>query len=281
MKIRGFFTRTLYVVMALSVTCLVPARASAWGTKGHQIIARVAMDRLSYNARREVASLLQPGETLESVSNWADEIRSSQRHTASWHSVAISVNVSDYNQSRDCKRGPCLIEAIDIQKSILRGQKASNLERAEALKFLVHLIGDLHQPFHVATNDRPDDSGANKVIVDSPYGAQTLHSAWDDDMIEYVLRRSGFPLGQYAGELGEGSKKSQSGYSAQGSVIDWALESHRLASQGYMLGNDYMVSSRGPWKLDENYFRDNRVRVETQLFQAGVRLAKTLNDIFG
>lgn len=281
MKIRGFFTRAFYVVLALSITCLAPARAAAWGTKGHQIIARVAMDRLSSDARREVSTLLQPGETLESVSDWAEEIRSTQRHTMSWHWVAISVNVGDYNQSRDCKRSTCIIEAIENQKSILRNQKASNLERAEALKFLVHLIGDLHQPFHIATNDRPDDFGANRVTVQSLYGATNLHAAWDEDIVEYGLRRSGFPLAHYADELGEGSKKGQGGYVAQGSVVDWALESHRLASQAYMLGDEYMVSSRGPWKLDENYFKENRGRAETQLFQAGVRLAKTLNDILG
>ncbi len=279
MKTRGFFTRTFYVVMALSITCLVPARATAWGTRGHQIIARVAMDRLSSNARREVAGLLQPGETLESVSDWADEIKAGRRDTTSWHFVAISVNVSDYNAERDCRRGTCIIQAIENQKSTLQNQKATPEERAEALKFLVHLIGDLHQPFHVTTNDKNPDFGASRVKVKSPYGATNLHSVWDDDMVEYGLRRSGFQLAQYAGELGDKSRKSQSGYVAQGSVIDWALESHRLANQAYKLDSEFMWNFK-TWELNEDYFRQNRSAAENQLFLAGVRLAKTLNDIF-
>lgn len=281
MKIRGFFTRVLYVVMALSITCLVPARAAAWGDKGHQIIARVAMDRLSNNARESIAALLQSGETLESVSGWADQIRSTKRNTGSWHSVAISVNANNYDQARDCGRGICIIQAIEDQKAILKNPKATPDERTDALKFLVHLVGDLHNPFHVTTNDNPPDAGANRVRVVSPYGATNLHAAWDEDIVDYGLTRSGLPLAQYAAGFGESSRKNQGGYIAQGSLTDWALETHRLAPHAYMLGPDFMVADHRVWKLDEDYFRKNLSVAENQLFMAGVRLAKTLNDIFG
>lgn len=277
MRTRRFFTRALYALIVLSITCLLPGRAAAWGDKGHQIIARVATDRLSNSARKEIASLLEEGETLESVSGWADQVRLHR----SWHSIEISVNVGDYLQSRDCPRGVCIIEAIEDQKAKLKDPKATPAERADALKFLVHLIGDLHQPFHVTTNDNPDDNGATLVRVESTYGARNLHAAWDSDIVEYGLKRLGLPIAQYAADLGERSRKGQGIYSAQGSVVDWALEAHRAAPQAYMLGKDFMVANRGPWKLDDNYFRDNRSLAENQLFQAGVRLAKTLNDIFG
>lgn len=275
---------SLYVVLALSIVGLFPTRAAAWGAKGHQIIARVAMDRLSSNARQSVGELLDPGETLETVSTWADQVKLQRRDTATWHFVEISLEYGDYERTRDCKRGICIIEAIEKQIGVLKNTNNAPRERAEALKVLVHLIGDLHQPFHVTTNENPRDWSANRVKVIFPDGQPTnLHAVWDDEIINYTLNRSGLSVAQYAAELGgKGRGASQSGYiSTQGSVTDWALETHRLAPRAYLLGKDFMVADQRVWKLDDIYYRQNRPVAENQLFQAGIRLAKILNDIFG
>src|SRR5687767_14595969 len=178
----------LYVVLALSFVVLFPMRTAAWGTKGHQIIARVATDRLSGKARDSILKLLQ-GESLETVSTWADQIKTQRPDTTTWHYVDIALKHKDYQRARDCRKGVCIIEAIEQQRRILENPKYSTSEQAEALKFLVHLIGDLHVPFHVATNDNPPDMSADLVKVTCLNGRPTnLHAVWDNDLITTALR---------------------------------------------------------------------------------------------
>ncbi|MEK6280797.1 MAG: S1/P1 nuclease [Acidobacteriota bacterium] len=274
---------TLYAVLSLSIIAFLPARSAAWGAKGHQTIARIAMDRLSKNARQSVAGLLNPGETLETVSTWADLMKLKRKDTTTWHFVEISLKYGDYDRSRDCKKGTCIIDAIENQIGILKNTRNGTVERADALKYLVHLIGDLHQPFHVTTNEDPPDAGASRVRVTFLNGPPTsLRKVWDDDLINYTLKRSNLSVAQYAAELGGRGRMTQSGYtSTQGSVRDWALETHRLAWRAYYLGKDFMYVNPTTWPIDETYYKQNRAVAENQLFLAGIRLAKTLNDIFG
>lgn len=281
MRKRRLPSRTpVYVVLALSLVVLFPIRTAAWGAKGHQIIARIATDQLSPNARQSVAKLL-PGESLESVSTWADEIKLQRPGTQTWHYVDINFKYKDYVRSRDCKKGVCIIEAIDQQRRILENPKYSNSERAEALKFLVHLIGDLHVPFHVATNYDPYDAGADKVKVTFLNGRPTdLHGVWDDDIINTALRETRQGVAEYASQLSRRAGKG--GYvSSQGTVTQWALETHQLAENAYLTsGDDFMWVSGKVYNLDNAYYTRNKAVVNNQLLRAGVRLAGMLNEIF-
>lgn len=257
---------------------LFPVRAAAWGAKGHQIIARIATARLSTSARQAIASLLRPSETLESVSTWADQVRTEEK--ASWHFVPIPLKDSYYSPTKDCQRGKtCIIEAIGQQLVILRDTNYDSAKRAEALKFLIHLIGDLHQPFHVTTNTNPQDFSASKVKVKTLTGRPTnLHEVWDTDLVDYG--RQSKSVSAYATLL---SNRFQRSVSTQGSVTDWALEAHRLPwSAYYHTSGDFMVaaSEREAWKLDQPYYDKNLPVVELQLVRAGARLAKVLNDVF-
>jgi len=157
-------------------------------------------------------------------------------------------------------------------------------ERADALKFLVHLIGDLHQPFHVTTNTDPDDAGANLVKVISIKRRQTnLHAMWDDDLINYALNQSHLSPTDYAAQLANKFRRSSanqaqvsgSSISTQGSVTDWALEAHRLAWGAYVPSDSYfMIRDNKVWKLDPEYYKRNLPVVEGQLLRAGARLAQ-------
>ena len=273
----------LYVVLALSFVALLPVRTVAWGTKGHEIIARVATDRLSGKARESILKLLQ-GESLETVSTWADQINTQRPDTTSWHSVDIAVNYHDYQRARDCRKGICIIEAIEQQRRVLQNPKYSDSERAEALKFLVHLIADLHMPFHVATNDNPPDMAANRVKVTFLNGRPTnLHAVWDNDIINTALRDSRQGVAEYASQLGQqGRRANKGGYGlSQGNVTQWALETHGLAANAYILpGNEWMVNKGKVYNLDDAYYRKSKAVVDNQLFKAGVRLADVLNEIF-
>jgi S1/P1 Nuclease len=274
--------RTLpYIVLALSFVALFPIRTAAWGPKGHQIIARVAADRLSSKARDSVLKLLQ-GESLEAVSTWAEQITQQRPDTRNWDHVDIPVRYNDYQRARDCGKGVCIIEAIEQQRRVLENPKYSDSERAEALKWLVHLIGDLHQPFHVATNDNPPDAAANRVRVTFLNGRPTnLHAVWDNDIINTALREARQGVAEYASQLGRKAGGKGGYVSPRGTVTQWAVESHALAEKAYILsGKDWMLNNGKVYNLDDAYYKKSKDVVDNQLLLAGVRLAGVLNEIF-
>ena len=177
-----------------------------------------------------------------------------------------------------------VIQAVDQQVRILRDRNAPGSERAEALKFVVHLLGDLHQPFRVTSNKDPDDDGATKVKIVFPDGRSTnLRAFWDDDLINEALGNS--TLESYAAHLGSRlrGKSHSSLASTEGSFTEWAIEAHRIAWVGYVPTEQgyFMLNDGKPWTLEGYYYRKNRPLMEIQLLRAGVRLAKTLNEIFG
>jgi hypothetical protein len=187
-----------FVCLALSVclACLAPARCAAWGSAGHRVIARVAARRLSNSAKKGVAKLLgvQPddkaiAEAMAQVSTYADEIRVLRPDTAAWHFVDMPGSASTYVPARDCaetKRGDCAVAAVERFEKVLTDASASPEARAEALKFVIHLVGDLSQPLHCYG----DDEGGNLVRVVLPNKKQTnLHSMWDTDLVETLLRQ--------------------------------------------------------------------------------------------
>lgn len=283
LKLPSCFLLTVFIMV------LLPERTMGWGNKGHQVIARIAMSRLSTSARQAIAELLGPGETLETVSIWADQAQ--RVETKSWHFVAIPLNEGRYSKLKHCAKGEtCIIEAIGQQLAILKDSKKDAKDRAEALKFLVNLIGDLHQPFHVSTNTNPPDLGASRVRVTSLSGRSTnLHEVWDSDLIEYCQKQSAKGGEDYAMLLVKKFARASNllsrqsiPTSTQGSVTDWALESHKLSWRAYYHTNgEFMVADpKRSWKLDQAYYDKNVPIVEEQLVRAGVRLAKVLNDVF-
>ena len=111
--IRKNLSRYLTPVFIISIVMLVPVRTHAWGNKGHQIIARIAMARLSVNSRQAVAELLEPGETLENISGWADQSKSARLDTRSWHFVPIPLTDKAYSVNKHCSRSElCIIQAL-------------------------------------------------------------------------------------------------------------------------------------------------------------------------
>jgi hypothetical protein len=285
---RTSFKPTSYIFLIIIVIALSPTRIAAWGSKGHQVIARIAMARLSSSARQAVAELLDSGETLETVSNWADDRKVQGADTLSWHSVSIPLSSSRYSKN-DCGPGEtCIIDAIAQQLAILKDTNNDSSKRSDALKYLVNLIGDLHQPFHISTNTNPPDVGASLVRVTALMSGRStnLHEVWDSDLVEYGLKESSSRnVGDYANYLGKQlsqNSNNQGPISARGSVIDWALETHKLPWGAYYFSNgEFMVADpKRSWTLDRPYYDKNLPIVEDQLRRAGVRLAKVLNDAF-
>lgn len=171
--------RILFSANILLLSLLASSAAHAWGAEGHRLIGEMAEAQLTPAARAEVARLLaaEPGATMSSVSTWADEIRS--RETASWHYVNPPPGDCSYERGRDCEDGRCAVEALNKQVTVLKS-KASDAERLTALKWVIHLVGDIHQPLHAGFKG---DKGGNLYQVQAFGRGTNLHSLWDGVLI--------------------------------------------------------------------------------------------------
>lgn len=240
------------------------ADGAFWGRIGHRTVARVAASQLSPRARAEVRRLLD-GATLAEVSTWADEVRGDRPETAPWHYVNIPVTDSVFRAEVHC-RPSCVVSAAEAQLGILRDRRQPMARRAEALKWVVHFIGDLHMPLH--SGDR-GDRGGNDVVVWYQWRRTNLHSLWDSRMIE----ASGVSEDQMVSGLERRVREHSDLASVRaGSIAAWTLESHDIA-------RDMVYPRLSSWLvITDGYVREAMPVIETQLFRAGVRLAAVLND---
>lgn len=137
--------------LALALMLLVPAACHAWGGEGHQLVALIAEDHLTPQAKAAVKELLDGAQISDAeVASWADQIRRERRETAPWHYVNIPHDAQGFDRQRDGRDGDNIIDALERQAKILPDKSAPREQRQEALKWVVHLVGDLHQPLHCA-----------------------------------------------------------------------------------------------------------------------------------
>jgi nuclease S1 len=255
--------RSHFLLATLVVAAAPGPAAQAWGPIGHRAIGRIAEHHLNAQAARAVAELLAP-EQLAYVPNWADEIRPEPEwaKAESWHWVTIP-DGQVYASSTKNPAGDVL-EAIARFEKVLADRAAPKRERAEALKWLAHLVGDVHQPLHVG---RGDDHGGNDVLVLWLGEPTNLHAVWDAKIIE----RTQLSSSELAEMLDHPTPEQVRAWQASGPV-DWARESQELRSGCYELGDR---------KLSYRYIHDHWPTVQDRLLQAGVRLAGELNRLLG
>jgi hypothetical protein len=273
---------------SLVVACLLIALATAnlegWGPQGHRLIAIVAAGHLTPAARQNVQRLLGD-ESLADVALWADAYRDGNTQTGLWHYVNIPADGRRYERDRDCPGQPgvaagsrgdtwrdCVVDRIRYNQERLANRSLDRIDRAVALKFLVHLIGDLHQPFHALGVER----GGNGIPV-SVFGSPTcgypdgtrfpcnLHAVWDSDLIAHrkLSDRA------YAAELERQIATRKWTASATGSAAEWAMESHALAKAA-------LLPPRGD--ANEAYYRAHIAQIDERLALGGLRLARALNE---
>jgi hypothetical protein len=278
--------RRLTVVVAISLLAVWPrgaTRLSAWGAQGHHIVARIAWALMVPAARTEATSLLGGGQdAFVASATWADDVRSSRPETYNWHFVDIPVDRSRYDAARDCpptEKGDCVIAEIARARAELADPKRSPALRAESLKFLVHFVGDIHQPLH-AIDDH--DRGGNDVLVaslgDGPQGRATnLHAVWDTGVINLSTQTEA----AHADALLAALKTHPA--DAHTDVVKWAEESHDIALR---VAYHYpQFRPDGPPKdavvLGEAYLTVAASTMDERLMTAGARLAALLNAILG
>ena len=238
--------------------------AARWGRIGHRAMARLAASQLTPTARAEVRRLLG-STTMAEASTWADEVREARPETSPWHYVNIPVTDSQYRPEVHC-RSSCVVRAAEEQLAILRDRRQSRERRAEALKFVVHFIGDLHMPLHAG--DR-GDRGGNDVVVWYQWRRTNLHALWDSRMIE----ARGPAEDQLVSALERRAREHDDLASVRsGTVASWTLESHHVA-------RDLVYPRLSAWLfITEGYVDDAMPVIEDRLFKAGVRLAGLLNE---
>ena len=269
------------LIALLLLFAVVSTQLAAWGPKGHAIVADIAQSRLTPLARKNLQTLLGQ-ESLASISTWADQVRKERDESYDWHFVDIPKDAAGFSEQRDCFRPQdqhknaqtdhqnCVVDRIEIFSRILADEKASSADRLEALKWVVHFVGDLHQPLHAIDEAR----GGNDVklpVFGSPKCGDydcNLHWVWDTLLLEHT----GLSEEDYVQRLNRLIDQQHLAQQAAGKPEDWANESHLEARQ--------IVDPR-PAMIDEQYYQSHINLVDKKLALAGLRLAAVLNDALG
>jgi len=252
------------LVLLILVTNITFANDIYWSKTGHRVIGEVAEQHLTKKAKRAIDELLE-GESLAAVANFGDEIKSDRayRKFSSWHYVNIPFGKT-YEEIEKNEYGD-LVQGVNTCIEIIKDVNSSKEDKAFLLKFLVHLIGDLHQPMHVG---RAEDKGGNDIQLQWFGNGTNLHRVWDSNMID----ENGMSFTELAIEYPEMSKQ-QIKFLQSGSLLDWVEESHLLAEKVY-------TSVKPGEKLSYRYGYDWWHTLENQLQKGGVRLAAVLNETF-
>jgi len=250
---------------ALAVSLLLalaPQSAFAWGPIGHRIVGRVAQDHLSEAAARGVEAILG-SESLAQAATWPDEIRSDPAWDKAkpWHFISIDDGETYETTAKDPAGD--VVEAIGRFTKVLQDPQSSQEQKVEALRFLVHFVGDVHQPLHVG---RRADRGGNSINV-TWFGEKTnLHQVWD----EKIIQSDQLSYSELADFIDHPTDTEVRTWQESGPV-DWATESQAVRARVYDIADG---------KLSYVYAYVNDPLVRRRLLQAGVRLAGILNTLF-
>jgi len=291
---RKFAARLLAATLSIVIGVSPDAPALAWGDEGHEVIGLIAQSFLEPATRRKVDALLAADpdfltpHDIASASIWADKYRDSNRNgarlaTRQWHFVDIEITSPNLDQAcfghpaipagTPASEGPandCSVDKVDEFAAELADPATAPGERIVSLKFLLHLVGDLHQPLHSA--DDHDLGGNTKRAEAAGLEWRPLHHYWDT---EFVLMLGPGPR-EIAGELvGQVSLLDVQAWS-RGTPSDWAWEAFRMGKED-AYGQLPQPNARGSYPLPASYVAIARRDVSLQLRKAGVRLAAVLN----
>jgi hypothetical protein len=269
--------------------------AYAWGDLGHEVVGLIANNYLDPAVRTKVNAILAGDTThltantmIDSEATWADKFRdsSSARHTqtAQWHFVDIEITAP--NLTTACfgrpalaagtlaSNGPakdCVVDKIEEFQEELLNSATSATERREALQFVLHFVGDIHQPLH--SSDDHDAGGNDKTVTAPGIASNSLHHYWDTEFVNLL----GSSESAIAQSLITNITAAQRAQWSAGTADDWAMESFTIA-ENHTYGLLPTPTSTNHYSLPASYVTDAKTVVATQLSKAGVRLAFVLNN---
>lgn len=259
------------VALLCAALATVPVPAWSWDRAGHRAACAQAWEEMTAPARAAVQNLLDvtTAEQFAQTCTWADEVAVQRPETAAWHIITLPKNARAIDLARDCpKPESCVVEQIERHAAIVASD-APKAERAEALKFLAHLMGDVHQPLHVAF---AEDAGGQKIAITFLGRPTNMHALWDSEL----LNAPNPPSRGYTPFLKQMTDRYNRERWTTGDVRDWAQETlwiMRAPPTGY-------VGNPGGLEFDDLYVKQNYLIATEQLEKAGVRLAFLLNDLF-
>lgn len=238
--------------------------ANDWGKTGHRATGEIAQKHLSEAAKKAVNELLD-GKSLALVSTYADEIKSDVKYKkyGPWHYVNFPFD-SSYNLHPKSEKGDIIV-AIETSINKLKDTTLLKEDKAFYLNFLVHLLGDLHQPLHIGL---AKDKGGNDFQVRWFNNGTNLHTVWDTKMIE-SYNMSYTELAKNVPVLSKDAYQELS----KGTVIEWMMESRAICKNIY-------ATTRVGDKLGYKHMYDYMDTVRLQLQKGGIRLASILNEVF-
>jgi hypothetical protein len=269
----------------LALGLLSANAAFAWGPTGHRVVGAVAEKHLDISVHSKIFKILD-GQSLSRVANWPDEIKSEPAkysYTFNWHYTDWADDVHDHDETASSGK---LLGSIKEQVAVLKNPEATQEAKVFALKFIVHLVGDLHQPLHVGNGL---DQGGNLCKVTFQGQAMNLHALWDEGMINFTK----LSFSELADYVSQGHTREEILAWKSGTVVDWALESKELRGKIYpenvlptpepmsikqYCRKDIVLSAEETPKLSYEYSYKFVPVAEQRLYQAGVRLAMVLNE---
>jgi len=256
--------------LAVAACLLISAKASAWGMTGHRVVAQIAEQNISKKTHKEITKIIG-NQKLAYWANWPDFIKSDDHwgHADSYHYVNIpsGMNYEQYKVAMENTSEENMYKKGLFFMNELKNNKNLTLEtKQQHLYFLIHILGDAHQPMHVG---REEDLGGNKIKVQWFRDNTNIHAVWDSKLVDY----EGYSYTEYANVLNIFNRKHNQDLQ-KGDYIDWIYESYEAANVIY-------ANVKMDDKLGYRYHFENKYTVENQLLKGGLRLAKVLNDIFG
>lgn len=257
--------RLILPATAALLACL-PVQAAAWGKTGHRVTAAIGERLLSPQAQAAINDIIGAAESLAESSTWADEERSNmaefwQNEAGAYHYVTVPAGQT-YREAGAPPQGDAYT-ALERFTATLKDESASQDDKALALRFIVHIIGDLHQPLHVG--DGTDRGGNDEAVIffDEP---DNLHRVWDEGLIDHEE----LSYTEWTDWL---VAKITDDQLTEWSVADplvWIEESAALRPSVYPDGAN----------LEWRYVYEQRPVLRQRLSQAGVRMAAYLNEVF-
>jgi hypothetical protein len=289
---------------ASNVACVLAAlrlglgpcpRALAWGDEGHEVVALIAQSFLDQDVRRRVNAILASdtdsltAHDIASAATWADKFRDanlqgSRQQTRQWHFVDIEISSPDFDAAcfnhptiptgQRASAGPaddCVVDKIEEFAAELANSATDLEEQVAALKFLLHFLGDIHQPLH--SSDDHDRGGNDKRVSANGFRANNLHHFWDTEFVDQLGPDAKTIASDLIGHITSDQQREWQ----TGSPADWARESFDLATKD-AYGQLPTPSAHSSFRLSDEYVTMATNDASIQLSKAGVRLAMILNQ---
>lgn len=260
----------------------------AWDSSGHRIVAQIAYDNLNPIAKNKVDQLTElldqkypPQSRFLFASTWADQIKGDDVTAFnSWHFINYPFSLDGTATKPPSAEN--VVWAILQSQKVLASTKSNPYEKAIFLRFLIHFVGDVHQPLHCAelySKEFPEgDASGNLYLIKDTY-AQNLHAFWDEGLGFFRQYGRAYPLTNK--EALKLANKIQQDY-PQSFFTNQAMDlnSQDWAQQSFTIAKSFVYGIKEDSKPSATYVAQGQQKVEQQLALAGYRLANLLNQIF-